>query len=90
MAPVRFLSVGDVEEFPDLAGVTDVGSVMLRWGHDKVARERPISQYLDLNGIKYVDRFKQNRVRESIEFLADRIGLDASLLSQRERGEDRR
>lgn len=88
IAPVRFISVADVEELPDLAHIADLGSLMLRWGHDSVAKERPLSHFLKLSGTRHLNRFQQARVRDSITFLASRIGLDVARVFENGDGDE--
>lgn len=78
IARTRFISMRDLELFPDLVDVCDLGRALWQWAHDDEYFECPLWFYCRRKAIQFRRRFLLKRHREVGEALADRFGLDKS------------
>lgn len=81
IARTRFISMRDLELFPDLVDVCDLGRVLWQWANDEEHFECPLLFYCKRKAIPFRHRFLFERFREVSEALADRFGLDKSELT---------
>ena len=80
IAPLRLISIDDVEFLPDIEGPDDFGAICLKWANDPDLRDSSLRSFLFANGITWGDRCVLDRFVSVMLFMADRLGLDVQKL----------
>lgn len=75
IAPLRFLSIGDLERAPDVRSVEDFATLLLKWGDDKDTRELMFSQFLSQGGHNATREFMHDQFDRAMQLFKQRFGL---------------
>lgn len=80
VAKLRLLTIRDVERLPDLRAPHDLATMFIRWGANRSLMELTWSSFLSKQGVSFQCSFIPGRFRETIKYLARRLGLDETRL----------